>query len=176
MDLAVPSFLIAIVGIILQFADAFPEHRETRKVIVVMCIGFFVGSLANALSGATYNVTGNVDYKAVIIFSLLAVLILFALLGTLLNDEKKRDSASGAAWVAVGLFVLAGFVVSLSGIEQDPTLSTDEIILLARSAETRGDIDRAIALNKQLKSRVSSPADDIIQKKIDALIEQQMPS
>ena len=174
MDLAIPSFLIAVVGIILQFADAFPEHRETRKVIVVISLGFFAGAVANSLSNATYTITGNFDYKAAILFALLSALILFALLGTLLNDQKKRDNASGAAWAAFGLFVLAGFAVSLSWIEREPMFSTDEVILLAQSAETRGDIGRAIELNKELKARIPSPSDDVIQQKIDALAKRQI--
>jgi len=61
MTVEIIGLIIAVVGIVLQLSDAFPEHRETRKVIVFLAIGVFLGMLASASAGANYNVAGNVD-------------------------------------------------------------------------------------------------------------------
>ena len=174
MDLAVPSFLIAIVGIVLQLADAFPEHRETRKTVVIMSIGFFAGAIGNGVFSAKYNITGDFSSKYAILFALAFILFVFGLLATLLSDDKKRDNASVVAGGAAILFLLTGFAVAMSGIDRDPVLSTDELLVLAKNAESHGQYEHAVDLNRQLKARLPSGADAEIQNRIDILEQQQV--
>lgn len=85
------------------------------------------------------------------LFSLLALILVVVLLAILLADEKKRESAGIAAWMAAGLFSLCEFVVALSSIERSPEFSNDEILVLSSKAEQSGDFEKAIDLNRQLK-------------------------
>ena len=178
MDLAIPSFLIAIVGIVLQLADAFPEHREARKTIVTMSFGFFAGALANGLSGANYQIKGDLDARYALLFSLIALFVIFALLSAFFTEDKRRESAGNAAWAMFGLFLVTGFVLSIGYIwstsERSPSLSTDELMVLARNAEARGEFERAINYTQQIKIRLPSSADGEIDNRIEALEKKQL--
>lgn len=170
MDLTVIGFIIAVVGIALQVADAFPEHRETRKAVVLLAIGTFIGIAASALLGAKYNITGDVDRRFALLYGLAGGAGVFALLGVFIGDEKRRDAASIASLIFVGLFLVTGMVVGAGTIEPSPQYSTDEILVLADTAEQRGQFETAIDRLEELKDRLrSKPAADEVQKRIDRL-------
>ena len=49
--------IAGLLGVLLQFKDAFPEHRETRKAIVLLLLGVFVGSMVATLLNSQFSVT-----------------------------------------------------------------------------------------------------------------------
>jgi len=170
MDLTIIGFIIAVVGIVLQVADAFPEHRETRKAVVLLALGVFIGIVASALLGAKYQITGDVDRRFVLLYVLAGLGGLFALTAVMIPDEKRRDVASSTAGVFAALFLVSGFAISLGTISRPDQYSTDEILLLANSAEQRGQYETAIDRLEQLRGRLNAQAaQDVIQKRIDRL-------
>lgn len=156
MNLTIVGFIIAVVGIVLQLSDAFPEHRETRKVIVFLAIGVFLGMVASALAGANYNVTGNVDAKWALLFGLAGLVGLFGVVAVLTNSDAKQQIAVGLSCGAGVLFFLTGFAVAVGSQRETYSYSTDEVLQLAQSAEQRGQYEIAITRLKEARDRVDS--------------------
>lgn len=170
MDLTIGGFIIAVVGIVLQVADAFPEHRETRKAVVLLALGVFMGIAASALAGAKYEITGDVDRRFILLYILAGVGGLFALIAVMIADEKRRDVASSTAGVFAALFVVSGIAISLGTISRPDQYSADEILLLANSAEQRGQYETAIDRLEEFRSRLKAQAaQEQITKRIDRL-------
>jgi cytochrome bd-type quinol oxidase subunit 2 len=142
---AAASFIIAIIGIVLQLADAFPEHRETRKTIVILSLGVFVGAGVSALLGARYEISGNIDAKYSLLFFFAFVALGFAAAGTMLKDKGRREFAATAAAASAGLFLLVGFAFALGSADPNRGLTDDNLILLASSAEQKSDYVAAIS-------------------------------
>lgn len=166
MDLTGISFVIAIVGIVLQVADAFPEHRGTRKAIVLLSLGVFIGVAVSSLLGAEYEVKGDFDSSYALLFALVGAFVIFGLLAVITTGEA-------AGWLTLGsaaLFVI--FAISLFLSKSDPryTYSTDEVLILANNAERRGEIERAVERLEELRQRISNTAaHSHIQRRIDRL-------
>lgn len=156
MDLTVIGFVIAVVGIVLQLFDAFPGHRETRKVIVFMSIGLFLGILASAALGAEYNITGNVDRRFILLYGLAGGAAAFGLLAVFVTEEARRDAAGIAALGFGGAFIATGFVVAMGSAEREPRYSSDEILMLADAAEQAGQYETAIDRLEELDGRLSN--------------------
>ncbi len=157
MDLTVVSVIIAVVGIVLQVSNAFPEHQETRKVIVVLSLGVFVGVAISAALGATYNVTGNVDRRFALLYGLAGAGAFFALLAILIKDDARQQMAAAAAFGTGVIFLIAGAVVAAGAGDRVPQYSTDEVLILANSAEQSRQFETAIDRLKELEQRLDSP-------------------
>lgn len=170
LNLTLVAFVIAVVGIVLQLADAFPEHRETRKVIVYLSLGVFVGVAVSALLGATYNVTGDVDRRFALLYGLAAIGGVFGLLAVFSQSDQRQQMAAGMAFASAGLFLVTGFAVALGSGDRVPRYSTDEILLLADSAEQAGQFQTAIDRLQELEARLdSAEAQTKVQRRIDRL-------
>lgn len=155
------STMITVIGFLLQIFDAFPEHREARKTIVIMALGFTVGAGVTAALGATYNVTGNVDRQFALLYGVAGAAAVFALAGVLTGDDKRRSAAFTAASAFGVVFFAVGFAVSLGSMKSVEVITDSERSLLASSAEQSGDIDRAI---EHLQSLAASADSMVIAK------------
>ncbi|EQB12668.1 hypothetical protein [Sphingobium lactosutens] len=157
MDLTVIGFVIAVVGIVLQLADAFPEHREVRKAIFLMSIGLFLGIVASAALGAQYQITGNIDRQFALLFGLAGLAAVFAFTAIFLPDVDRRNVAMSAslgsalAFCATGLFIVLGAVPNVTN-----QYSTDEIAVLADHAQRSGQKQLAIERLQELSNRAYS--------------------
>lgn len=169
MDLTIAGFVIAVVGIMLQLADAFPEHRETRKVIVVMTIGIFIGILASSLLGAKYDVTGDVDRRFALLYGLGGIAALFGLIAVMVGDEKRRDVSLVLAGSTGTIFLIAGAAVAIgSSPNAGGAYSADEILLLANAAEQRGQYETALERLAELEVRLEAEgAQEAIRQRIN---------
>lgn len=156
MTVEIIGLIIAVVGIVLQLSDAFPEHRETRKVIVVLAIGVFLGMVASASAGATYNVTGNVDAKWALLFGLAGLVGLFGLIAAFSNSDARQQIAFTVSGGAGVLFLITGFAIALGSQAPVYNYSTDEILQLAQSAEQRGQYEIAITRLEEAHRRLES--------------------
>jgi cytochrome bd-type quinol oxidase subunit 2 len=156
MDLTIIGLIIAVVGIVLQIADAFPEHREVRKTIVILSCGVFLGMLASGFAGAHYNITGNVDRQFALLFTLAGIAVLFALFAVFVVEEKKRTAAGTAAGMAFCAFIIVGFAVVLGTFPKSYDYSSEELLLLAATAERQGQYDRAIERLHALEEKLTN--------------------
>lgn len=174
MDLTVIGFVIAVVGIILQLADAFPEHRETRKVIVFLSIGVFIGIVASAGLGAKYQITGDVDRRFALLYGLAAVAAGFGLIAVFVSDPARRDVAGVVAAAFGAVFIAAGLFVGVGSAEREPRYSADEILILANAAEQAGQYETAIDRLEELDARLpGEDASERVQKRIRKIRERQ---
>lgn len=170
MDLAVIGFIIAVVGIILQLADAFPEHRETRKVIVLLSVGVFIGIAASALLGTRYEIKGQVNAKYLLLLCIFSAAVVFAAVALLFRDEQRRAIATGTALVAVAVFCITGLGFGLAGARSPESYSTDEIMALADRAQQSGQYEVALTRLEEVRSRMKSDAAaTAIQKRIESI-------
>ena len=158
MDLAIIGFIIAVVGLILQLADAFPEHRETRKVVVLIAVGLFLGICASAILGAKYSITGDVDRRFVLLYSLAAIGGLFGILAYFTSDENRRNVALSFAVGTGFIFCLSGFAIGMGAMEREEQYSTDELLILADFAQQHHQYEIAIDRLKQLDRRIANQA------------------
>jgi hypothetical protein len=154
MDLTIIGFIIAVVGIILQLADAFPAHRETRQVIVILSIGVFLGMAASAALGARYVITGDVDRRFALLYALAGGAAFFCFLTVIVSDEERRIASGTAALAFGGAFLVSGFFVAMGSIERAKIYSADEILLLAATAEEKGQYEVALERYDELQSRL----------------------
>ncbi|PQM26636.1 hypothetical protein CVO77_16640 [Sphingopyxis lindanitolerans] len=170
MDLTAIGFIIAVVGITLQLSDAFPEHRETRKVIVFMSIGLFLGILASAALGAKYNVTGNIDRRFALLFALAGLGALFGLIAVVVTEEERRIAAGAVAFCFGGAFLATGLFVAAGSADPHYSYSTDEVLMLANAAEQAGQYEIAIDRLEELDRRLTSAdASERLQKRVQKI-------
>lgn len=153
MDLTLIGFVIALVGIVLQISDAFPEHRETRKVIVLLSIGLFIGIAASAALGAKYQVTGNVDRRFALLYAIAGFAAFFGIVSIFVDDRNRRETALALAGSAAGIFILSGFFVAIGSQEPEPIYSEEEILILANDAEQKGRYELAIKRLAEMQTR-----------------------
>jgi len=157
LALAIASFLIAIVGILLQISGAFPEHKEVRKTIVTISIGLFLGVGISSLLNADLQITGNVDNRYALLFSLVGIAFFFGIVATVVPDDKRRNIAATSAGIATFIFLACGLAIginaSVSGGPPTYEVTTDELVLLANAAEQRRAYGEAIGYLERLRHR-----------------------
>lgn len=175
MDLTVIGFIIAVVGIVLQLSDAFPDHPEVRKALVYLAIGVFLGIVASAALGARYEITGNVDRRFALLFSLAGMAAVFGTLATFMKDEPRRKVAILMTAIFGAGFVMTGFVVMAGSSPGASRYSSDEILLLANSAEQKGQYETAIERLGEFKQGLpDEKAQQLVEERIDALRRKQV--
>src|SRR3990172_7714181 len=143
--------IAGLLGLLLQFKDAFPEHRETRKAIVLLLLGVFVGSMVATLLNSQFSVTVPLSPFGLLIAGfggVLAVLSIAAILSSDLNKRSQLLGASGVGLIAF-LFVLL-FGAMFTSVETDsPTtralrkMTLDEFLEMSAIHAGRGNYDRA---------------------------------
>lgn len=167
MNLAIPSFVIALVSITLQLFDAFPKHREARQAVVLMTLGFFVGTVSTTLMNAHYIITGSISASYILLFIVITAAVTFGLLAVFLNDPAKRDVASVVA-ACFGFGALAtGFAVAMANSPAIERMSLRDRLTLANTAEARGDWAEAIS---QLKTEEEILEDDTLKQALQRRI------
>lgn len=156
------------------------ETSKRERVVllgVVPIASAIVGALVNQFIGpdAQCPITTIMDGRFVLLGALLLFILVFALLGTLLSDAAKRESASSTAWVGCGLFAAAGMIVAIGTIDRTQDLTNDDLVVLANGAEQRRDYQGAIDRLKTLRRRsLGEEGQRRVQARIDALERAQM--
>lgn len=175
VNLTTLSFFLAVVGFLIQVFDVFPRYRETRRDILLLTFGFFVGSLLSSLTGVSISIeSGGLTTGLATAF--LIITSGFLLAGISSDSRSRRHEHYTIAMLSLGLFfaflLSPAFQPSVSSRER---LSFAERLVLARHNTKAGQIDRAIY---QLEwARGMLPAEDqrgeILYREIKALEKQQ---
>lgn len=170
MDLAIVGFIIAVVGIVLQISDAFPDHREIRKTVVFVSIGVFLGILASAVAGAEYHITGNIDRRYAILFAILTCAVASVILAMVFKDDGRQTVASACAAGFMLIFFFGGAAVAVGESERRYEYTIDEVSLLADRAEKMGDYTTALDRLNELNGRVRSyGGNERIRKRVERI-------
>lgn len=110
--------IAGLLGLVLQFMDSFPEHRETRKTVVVLVIGVFVGSAIASLKGVKVEFGATVTPFQVLIGVYVFVLAFIAIAAVLTNDSQRRGELFAFTGMGtVGLFIVL-FIGGLGSLEE----------------------------------------------------------
>ncbi len=168
----------SLLGILMQVRDSFSEHRELRKVIVLLVVGIFIGSLLTSLRGASISFSVPLrPFDFLVGFSAL-IISFIALTGVFTTDAEHRESLFVVSGLAVlGLMALMFFGNLGAGVENDRharkmrEITIEELNELSASHEARGNYERAIVLLNEARTRihVDDVRDKVIETRIEAL-------
>lgn len=178
MNLDIDTFtyitgLAGLLGLVLQFKDSFPEHRETRKAVVLLVLGIFVGSLISSARGLKIDLASSFTPFAMLITVCVALLAIIVLAALFSQDGKKSEQLFGAAGFgtfALLLLLLFGSMVNNIGLETDQskTLTVDELLELSSNQLGRGNFDRALHFLEAAQERMgrNDPRYEVIERRI----------
>lgn len=172
MNLNVDSFnyitgIATLIGLLFQFKDVFPEHRETRKTVVVLVTGIFVGTLISTARGIKVEMGGSIQTSQVVVFAVVCVLVLACIVVLFTNDQARRNDiypliAGGVIVVLVIMFGQAIASAQNSNTERELNqVSLEEIMQLANAASLHGNYQRALLWLDSAKSRVASDTEQL---------------
>lgn len=153
--------LVALLGFALQLTDVFPEHRETRKTIVLLVIGVFVGSLVSALRGVKVDIGAALSSTDVIKYALLFLIGVIAVVAVFAHDRERRMELFLFAGAGTGALLLILFVTGLGSIEESKAererqqITLEELLSLATASISKENYDRALMFLHDAKTRIS---------------------
>lgn len=174
VNLTTLSFLLAVVSFLVQVFDVFPRYRETRRDILLLTFGFFVGSLLSSLTGVSISIDGGGLTMGVAI-AFVIITIGFLLAGIASDSRSRRHEHYTIASLS-GLFLAFLIIPALDPpVSSSERLSFAERLVLARHNIKAGQIDRAIYQMEWARGML--PAEDqrgeILYREIKALEKQQ---
>ncbi|WP_211474923.1 hypothetical protein [Collimonas humicola] len=154
------SGIASVLGIMLQFKDSFPEHRETRKAVFMLVLGIFVGSIIGGLRGVKVDFGVAITSSQIVLWVLVFVTAGIAIVGAFVKDQTRR----GELFIMSAVGIVATFILlafgGMSGIEdsrierQRKQLTVEEILELSTNATARGNYERALTFIEDAKSRL----------------------
>ena len=150
----------ALLSLALQFIDVFPEHRETRKTIVLLVIGIFVGSLVSALRGVKVDIGATLSSTDIIKYGLSSVIFFVVVVAAFVRDPERRMQlfmVAGAGTVALFVLLFATGLASTndSRAERDrQKITLEELLTLADMASSKENYERALILLAEAKTRL----------------------
>ncbi|MGH7231865.1 MAG: hypothetical protein ACREJU_10980, partial [Nitrospiraceae bacterium] len=141
--------IAGLLGLLLQLKDAFPEHRELRKTVVLLVIGVFVGSLVASVRSVKIDFGGSISPFTALIAVFVAVLVTVAISATFTQDASRRNDLFGfTAAGTLALFILLLFGVTGSedsrAERQRRQLTIEELLELSNVHVSRNNFERAI--------------------------------
>lgn len=165
MQLSLDTFtyitgIAGLLGLVLQLKDAFPEHREARKAIVMLVIGVFVGSVISALRGVKVDFGATVSPSQVLVGVFVAVLALVAVVASFTREPERRTELFAFTGIGtVALFFLLMFV-NIGSLEDSRAererqqINLEELITLVDLAVAKQSYERALVLLGEARRRL----------------------
>jgi hypothetical protein len=163
LDLDTFTYITGIAGLLglaLQLKDVFPEHRETRKTIVMLVIGVFVGSLVSALRGVRVEFGATIAPSQVLVAVFVAVLAFAAVVAAFTKDPQRRGELFAFTGIGTAALFLLLVFVGMGSLEDNRAererqqISLEELITLADLAVSRQNFERALLLLGEAKRRL----------------------
>lgn len=183
--LALISGIASLIGLVLQFKDAFPEHRDIRRTTVVLLLGVFFGTLLASLF--SFKATSPVPVTTVgitigVFLIIVCFLVVFACFAT--DAIKRNELFTGACLSGIAVLVILLF----QALSQRPVNNCnltqffydDEIFKMADEQASRGNFQRAIdLLASTLPTKLPlinerDPRTEVIEKKIGDMRSRQL--
>lgn len=156
--------LAGVLGLILQLKDAFPEHRESRKAIVLLTLGVFIGSLIGSVKNISPSSLPNLSPISLLSTAVLGILAIVVVAAIFSNDKTKRQELYNAAGVGVGALLLILFFGTLVHLPERDKLTIDELLEISHQNAEKSNYDRAVILLEMAESKLT--ADDARMKPI----------
>ncbi|HZW25429.1 MAG TPA: hypothetical protein VFF26_08090 [Gallionella sp.] len=152
--------IAGLLGLVLQIKDSFPEHRETRKTIVVLVMGIFLGSAIASLKGVKVEFGATITPVQVLVGIFVSVLAIVAIAAAFTKDSMRRSEMFTFTGIGTAaLFVLLLFT-GMSSVEdgraerEKQQISFDELLILSDLAASRESFERSLFLLGEAKRRL----------------------
>jgi hypothetical protein len=163
LDLDVFTYITGVAGLLglaLQLKDAFPEHREIRKTIVVLVFGIFLGSLISAIRGVRLDIGATLSPTQILIGVFTAVLAFVAVVAAFAREPQRRIGLfafTGIGTVALFVLLLAtglGSVEDSRAQREREQINLEELLMLADNSIAKENYERALILLAEAKKRL----------------------
>lgn len=149
-----------LVGLFFQFKDLFPEHRETRKTVVVLVTGIFIGTLLSTARGIKVDLSPSIQPTQIVVVAIVFVLVIACVIVMFTKDQARQNNIYPL--IGFGTLVLLGilFAQGLSSTternsdQEQKQISLEEIMQLANTANAHGDYQRALLWLEAAQTRV----------------------
>ena len=180
--------IVTLLGFFLQLADTFPSHRQTRKSIVLLVFGLFLGSLLGSIKSIDLSINTPQNPITLLVTSVsigLLILLIVIFVAIVFSPDPKKRKVMVSVMLGVGSFSVLVFLFGLtmmmatSSLMDDSSsenseikeLTSDEVIALTNFNITRKNYDRSLVLLEELKDRIyrSDPRYGPIESKIDEI-------
>lgn len=152
--------IAGLLGLVLQFKDSFPEHRDLRKNVVLLVIGVFVGSLITTFKGVKADFGASITGYQALIGVLLAVLVFVSAVAAFTKDGTRRAELFTFTAFGTGvllLLLLGGAVASSKSIDERTSL--EELLYLSNYEIEHKNYERALMFLDEAKTRLSENDD-----------------
>ena len=168
--------IATILGLLIQIKDVFPQHRETRKNVIFIILGLFIGTLIGSLQ--RINVTFAVPMSGSHLLVGAVIIVVFVVLISAIftvNNEKRMQlfgvSGAGAGLLFVILFGLLLLHSPAATSRSVDKITNDELLLLADTNKEKGNFERSIYFLEEIKEDLNSadPRYEILEGKISGL-------
>lgn len=156
--------IASLLGLVLQFKDSFPDHRDTRKTIVVLIIGVFVGSTIASLKGVRVEFGGTITTTQIVMGIFISVLAIVAVAAAFTKDSQRRMEMFTFTGIGTLALFLLMFGTGLGSLEESRAerekqqISLEELLTLSDLSASRVNFERALLLLEEAKKRL--PARD----------------
>lgn len=156
------SLVATLLGLVLQFKDVFPEHREARKAILLVVFGIFLGSIVSALRGVKVDFGPTLNSSDIVKVAFTSLVVILAVIGAFTSESQRRMELLLAALICSGVVVLllAGTAMVSSQDDLDKRhrqrISLDELLMLADASISKENYDRGLMFLQEAKGRISS--------------------
>ena len=152
--------IAGLLGLVLQFKDSFPEHRDLRKNVVLLVIGVFVGSLVTTFKGVKIDIGPSITGYQGLIGVVVAVLVFVSVVAAFTKDGTRRAElfTFTAAGTGVLLLLLLGGAAA-SSKSTDERTSLEELIYLSNYEVEHRSYERALMFLDEAKTRLAENDD-----------------
>lgn len=187
MNLDIDTFtyitgIAGLLGLLLQFKDSFPEHRETRKTVVLLVIGVFIGSLISSARGLKIDIASTFTPFAMLVTVCIALLAIIVLAAIFSPDHNKRDQLFGVAGFGTFAFLLMLFFGAMvNGLDsgtnnESKQLTIDELLEISSNQLMKGNFDRSLHFLEAAQERIgrNDPRYKVIESRINQIKEKQV--
>jgi len=148
--------IAGLLGLILQLKDMFPEHRETRKAIVLLTLGVFLGSLIGGVRNLQTSSITNLSPIHLLTTAILGIIAIIVVAAIFSNDRPKRQELLTVAGFGTVALLIILFFGTIAHLPDDQKLTTDELLELSRQSADKNSYDRAVTLLEMAERKMTS--------------------
>ena len=166
--------IVALISFAMQLTDIFSKYAEAKKIITVLLLGIFIGSIAGPFFKSPPVFDVKIDGFHLLLGSLLLFCIILVLMASITKEEARRGEMWLAASVSAAVF-LGILVFGSLAIYGPARLSESELVALAAYEEGKSNYARALNfLNEAKNGALHRELQAAIQDRINALKKKQL--
>jgi len=170
--------IATLLGLFLQFKDVFPQHRETRKNVIFIILGVFIGTLIGIFQSINITLAVPLSGVHLLVGGFIIVLFFVLIAAAFTSDNQKRSHLLGTSFGIGSLLfiILFGYFLSQSPNLASQKITNDELLLLSDSNREKRNFEKSIYFLEKVKENLSpgDPRSEILKGKIFELKKMQI--